>query len=98
MAFRELYRPELANRPATLEAMLAHPTWRVALIAVARNRGRADSMAQGRRPPVMPHALPLPPDPLPPPPRPTRYAGITFQTPKPRDMKRAAANDLDDDE
>lgn len=58
LAFRELYRP---GRPASVEAMLAHPTWCIALRAVAKDLGRAPSRTSCPPPRTLPHAPPVPP-------------------------------------
>jgi hypothetical protein len=99
LAFRHLRRPN--SWPTTFEAAMADPTFALCLRAMARNLGRPKWQAS----PVAPSlpAAPVPPTPTappartptpapPPPPRTKhkapRKAGV--------DLKRRAANDLDD--
>ncbi len=85
LAFRELRRP---GAPASVEAMLADPSWRIALLGVARNRARAPSIAAGPRPVTPTHAAPVPPVPA----APNRPAAMWLRYPT-FDAKSAAAND-----
>ena len=55
LAFRQISRP---GWPATLEAALAHPVYRVCLHGIARNLGRAPFKTPPRPAPAAPQ-LPL---------------------------------------
>lgn len=95
LAYRQLARPD--RWPPTLEQALAHPTLGICLRALARQLSRPRWTGC----PVAP-ALPagyVPPTPTEPPPRSKPAASpITHQWSRRRgiDLKRAAANDLDD--
>lgn len=94
LAYRQLQRPH--TWPPTLEAALAHPVYGKCLRALARNLGRpahgghaAHSLPTG---PAVPPVQPAPP---------RRHKatdeGVNLWTRRRGiDLKRAAANDLDD--
>lgn len=105
LGFRQLRRP---GWPATLEEALRCPVRSGCIHGMARHLSRAQFNAGQHRPPTLPGAPPVPPTPSQPPMR-KQAAGL--QAPALRlkpgrkpgsgkpavDLKRAAANDRDDD-
>lgn len=94
LAFRQLQRPH--TWPPTLEAALAHPVYGKCLRALARNLGRPAHGGHAA------HSLPTGPAVPPVQPAPARRhkatdEGVNLWTRRRGiDLKRAAANDLDD--